>query len=110
MARSIYIPEDFGNEVVAPSGYYVSLEEAFVEYKGRRLLFILGNYCIEASCCGEGSWSYLRVEGYVVDEHDARRQTGEAQFEIETIENDVEKTEIAKLLLDEHPGVRIEFR
>jgi hypothetical protein len=110
VARSIYVPEDFGNEVVAPSGYYVPLEEAFIEYNGRRLLFILGNYCIEASCCGVGSWSYLRVEGYVIGKYDSKRQTDEAYFEIETIENDIEKTEISKLLLDKHPGVRIEFR
>jgi hypothetical protein len=106
----MYVPEDFGTEVVAPSGYYVPLEAAFIEYNGRRLLFILGNYCVEASCCGVGSWSYLRVEGYVIDAYDSQRQTDDTHFEIETIESDIEKTEISKLLLDKHPGVRIEFR
>ncbi|MBN1628216.1 MAG: hypothetical protein JW990_00500 [Thermoleophilia bacterium] len=110
MTRAIYAPEDFGVEVVAPSGYYVPLEAAFAEYAGRRLLYILGNYCIEASCCGVGSWNYLRVEGYVLRMPDPEARAPEAHFEIETIESELEKKEIGRLLLDRHPGVRIEFR
>ena len=57
-----------------------------------------------------GSWSYLRIEGYIIDKYDSQQHTDEANDEIETIENDIEKIEVSKLLLDEHPGVRIEFR
>jgi hypothetical protein len=74
------------------------------------LLYVLGNYCIEASCCGVGSWNYLRVEGYVLQAPDPEPRTPDTHFEIETIENDLDKKQIGRLLLDKYPGVRIEFR
>jgi hypothetical protein len=110
MTRTIYVPEDFGNEVATPSGYYQPLEEESIDYNGKRLFYILGTACIEASCCGIGSWEYLRVEGYVVENDSSQSQDGETYPEIETVENDSEKTAITKLLLDKHPGARIEFR
>lgn len=110
MARATYVPEDFGVEVLTPSGYYLPLEAAFAQFHGRRLLYILGDYCIEASCCGVGSWNYLRVEGYIVHSDEPKCMTPDTQFEIETVENDLEKKEIGELLLNRHPGVRMEFR
>jgi hypothetical protein len=110
VAKATYVPEVFGTEVVAPAGYYLPLEAAFAEYNGRQLLYILGNYGIEASCCGVGSWNYLRVEGYILQSPHPESSTHDACYEIETIENDLETKEIGKLLLDRHPGVRIEFR
>ncbi len=110
MTRFIYLPEDFGKEVVAPAGYYLPLEEEFVDHNGKRLLCIVGTVCIEASCCGIGNWEYLRVEGYVVEQDRSHHQRDGIYLEIETVEDDGERTAIAKLLLDKHPGVRIEFR
>ena len=107
VTRAIYAPEVFGVEVVAPSGYYTPLEKRFVEHGGKRLLYILGSYCIEASCCGVGSWNYLRVEGYVSGPDSPRAL---ASVEVDTIEDDLEKRAIVKLLSERHPGVRIEFR
>jgi len=110
MTRSRYVPDDFGNEVAAPSGYYQPLEEGFLDYEGKRLLYTLGTACIEASCCGRGSWNYLRVEGYVVEDDAADRQAGGQPLEIDTIEDANERAELSKVLLEKHPGVRIEFR
>lgn len=110
MARSRYAPEGFGSEVTAPSGYYQPLEEGFAEFRGRRLLYTLGCACIEASCCGIGSWEYLRVEGYVVENSVPENERGAKEIEIDTIETAEERAVISKLLLDKHPGVRIEFR
>jgi hypothetical protein len=110
MTRSIYVPEAFGIEVEAPSGYYLPLAEECVDYNGKKLVYILGTACIDASCCGVGSWEYLRVEGYVVENDSSRSQGDGTHLEIETIEDDSEKTAIGKVLLDKHPGARIEFR
>ena len=110
MARSRYVPDEFGNEVAAPSGYYQPLEQGSIDYDGKRLLYTLGIACVEASCCGIGSWNYLRVEGYVVENDSSQNQSDAKDIEIETIEDDSEKTAISELLLDRHPGARIEFR
>lgn len=103
MARATYTFEDLGNEVGAPSGYYHPLEYGFLEHQGRRVLFIRGTACIEASCCGVGSWNYLRVEGYVVD-------TRPEDFEIDTVEFARDRAAIRGLLQKQHPSARIEFR
>jgi hypothetical protein len=81
-----------------------------MDYNGKQLLYIVGTACIEASCCGIGSWKYLRVEGYVIEKDSSRSQGDRTYLEIETIENDSDKAAISKLLLDKHPGARIEFR
>lgn len=109
MARSTYLPDDLGQEVVAPSGYYRPVDAGAVEYAGRRLLYTLGTACIEASCCGRGSWDYLRVEGYVVAGPSEDPTTGGA-VEIDTIEDAAEKAAITRLIQGKHPEARIEFR
>jgi hypothetical protein len=113
MARITYSPGDFGSEVQAPWGYYQALEEATIDYAGRPVLYTLGSACIEASCCGKGSWNYARVEGYVV-EGVSVPASGSASdagpMEIETVEDVEAKAAIAKLVLEKHPGVRVEFR
>lgn len=108
--RTTYVPEEFGVEVEAPSGYYVPLEEAFIEHGGRRLLYVLGSYCVEASCCGRGSWNYLRVEGYVVETEVPPSQDGGTSVYVDTIDDADERAAVSSRLLAEYPGVRIEFR
>ena len=110
MARSTYSPDDLGSEIVAPSGYYQPFEEGFLDYEGKQLLYTLGSACIEASCCGKGSWSYARVEGYVVGDTPPRARGDGGAIEIDTVEDVEEKTAIANLLAEKHPGVRVEFR
>jgi hypothetical protein len=109
MTRATYTPESLGSEMQAPSGYYVPREEAFLDYQGRRLFYILGTMCVEASCCGVGRWDYVRVHGFVAD---SAPEPGEArgELQIDTIEDDGEKQALTKLILARHPGARVEFR
>jgi hypothetical protein len=110
MAREIYLPEELGYEVCTPSGYYQPVDKALVDYGGKRVLYASGIACVDASCCGTGSWQYLRVEGYVVENGRHEERILEDRIEIDTIEDDGEKTAISRLLLEKHPGARIEFR
>jgi len=109
MARATYFPDDLGHEVVAPSGYYQPVEARALEHAGGRLLYTMGTACIEASCCGRGSWDYLRVEGYIVPGSSEELAAGKP-VEIDTIEEAVEQAAITRLLQERHPGVRVEFR
>lgn len=109
MARVTYTPEEIGREMEAPSGYYVPRELVVLEYEGKRLLYVLGTVCIEASCCGIGQWGYARVHGYVVD---AGLATADdvGTVQIDTIEDEGERQAIVKRLMAAHPGARVEFR
>jgi hypothetical protein len=110
MAKATYSRGDFGNEIQAPWGYYQAFEEARLSYAGREVLYTLGSACIEASCCGKGSWSYARVEGYVAEDGGQPDPAGTDPVEVDTIEDAGERTAIARLLGEVHPGIRVEFR
>ena len=110
MAKSTYSTGDFEEEVQAPWGYYQPLEVDTLEFKSRPVLYTLGSACIEASCCGKGSWNYARVEGYVTGGGPGWRPSGREPVEIDTIEDPGERSEIAKLLSTKYPSIRVEFR
>lgn len=113
MTRVRYSRDELGSEVQAPWGYYQPQEEGVLEYESRQVLYTLGSACIEVSCCGNGSWEYARVEGYIVDA-DAASVSGdeprEGALELETVEGAEQRAEVAKLIQDTHRGVRVEFR
>jgi hypothetical protein len=110
MTRIKYLPEDCGKEVVAPSGYYQPVELGLMEYAGHQALYTLGAACIEASCCGVGSWKYVRVEGIVLGDGSPVLESGGEPLDIDTIEDDETKRAIRKLILERHPDARVEFR
>lgn len=113
MARFTYSHDELGGEIQAPWGYYQPQEEDSLEYAGRRVIYTLGSACIEVSCCGNGSWNYARVEGYVTDDDAAASSSSQAMngsIELESVEAPDQRTAIARLLEEKHPGVRVEFR
>ncbi len=110
MARTIYIRERLGDEVQAPSGYYRPLAEGWLAHQGGHVLYVLGSACIEASCCGVGSWSYVRVEGRAVGEEAAERLDREGRLEIDTIDAVTDRRSITALLRQHYPEARVEFR
>ena len=95
---------------MAPSGYYQPIEDATLDFEGREVLYVVGTGCMEASCCGVGRWSYLRVEGYVTGREGLEGHEGSHGIEVDTIEDAGERAAISRLLLQRHPGARVEFR
>ena len=110
MGQKMYLPEGVGDEVSTPSGYYQPTGRASIEFEGRTVLYTSGTACVEASCCGTGSWEYLRVEGFVVDMKRLQNAGVDSLAEVETIEDEREKKALIRLLLERHPAARIEFR
>ncbi len=61
-----------------------------------------------------GSWSYVRVEGYLAEDGfagaPAVARDENVPMEVDTIETTEERAAISGLLTEKHPGVRVEFR
>ncbi len=57
---------ELDQEVHSIAGYYIPREEHTLPYDSREVLYIVGDACIEASCCGVASWSYIQVPGFLV--------------------------------------------
>jgi hypothetical protein len=104
-----YVHPRLGIEVTAPAGYYVPVQEDILQYKGKGVLYVVGNGCIETSCCGKGNWSYVQVPGFIAQEHLNGEDLDSPVSEIETIQDEVDRAEITKLLQDKYPYARIEI-
>jgi hypothetical protein len=110
MAKATYSCAGLGTEVQAPWGYYQPLEAGTLDYAGKLVLYTLGSACVETSCCGKGSWSYARVEGYIVTGAQPWQLGSSGPTEVDTVENVQDRVAITMLLGEEHPGIRVEFR
>ena len=110
MTRVTYTPEEHGKEVEAPWGYYQPMEVDMLEQADRTVLYTLGSACVEASCCGVGSWSYARVEGFVVGDIPPEGIGESTPIDVETVEGPEARVEITRAIQEKHPGVRVEFR
>jgi hypothetical protein len=104
-----YCHPELGKEVAAPAGYYVPLEEKTLMFKGKKVLYTLGETCINSSCCGLGNWNYIQVPGYLVDEPVAGDQPTPLISKIETIQDENERLQITRLLQGKYPYARIEI-
>lgn len=106
--------ESIGSEISAPSGYYVPIEKSTLDFSGRTLLYVRGSICIEASCCGAGSWEYVSILGYVNNEcephHQGRPMEITEDIEVDRVVDEDDKKSIRLILNQLHPNARIEFR
>ena len=69
MAKMEFTHPELGEEIRSLAGYYVPREEQVMPYHGKEVLLLLGDACIDSSCCGCASWSYVQVPGFLVKKH-----------------------------------------
>lgn len=84
-------------EMVAPSGYYLPLEEATLDVGQKKFLYVRGTVCVESSCCGASSWEYVTVKGPL---HNCQKP----------IIDETEKREIIRILSLRYPNAHIQFQ
>ncbi|RLC97055.1 MAG: hypothetical protein DRI40_01430 [Chloroflexi bacterium] len=99
---------ELGAEVRSISGYYVPREESTLTLDGREIIYVAGQACIDASCCGTAAWSYIQVPGFLVRKHVRGGDGSPLVSEIETIRDQETRDRVKQLLLREHPGAQIE--
>jgi hypothetical protein len=98
-----------GEEVRSLAGYYVPREEHLLPLDGREVLYIVGDACIEASCCGMASWSYVQVPGFLMRRRVPGGEAVPAVSEVETIESRETRNAVTESLLKLYPGARVEI-
>ncbi|MBM4444832.1 MAG: hypothetical protein FJ020_05975 [Chloroflexi bacterium] len=98
-----------GEEVRTLAGYYVPREEHLLPLDGREVLYIVGDACIEASCCGMASWSYVQVPGFFMGRRVQGGGAVPAVSEVETIESKETRNAVTESLLKLYPGARVEI-
>jgi hypothetical protein len=75
-------------EVAGISGWYRFYKEERVAYGGREYLYLLGDYCIDSSCCGFRGCQYAVVPGSVVDWKSKVGEDGTPQSIVEPVSDE----------------------
>lgn len=108
MAKMEFTHPELGQEVRTLAGYYVPREEQTINYKGKEVLLLLGDACIDSSCCGCASWSYIQVPGFLVKRHVRGVGAKPDVSEVDTIEDKTVRDSLVQSLGKKYPGARVE--
>jgi hypothetical protein len=109
MAEREYTHPELGEEIRSISGYYAPNEEQVLPYHGREVLLVLGFACVDSSCCGTGSWSYVQVPGFLVKKRAPGGAGQPAVSVVDTIEDKAVRDELFAQLTQKYPGARVEM-
>jgi len=90
-------------DVRSISGYYTPGKEGRLKYKGREVLYVLGQANLESSCCGSGCWCYSNVPGYVIKYQYKINDRGLPVSDVESITDKNDQEEIKKILRATEP-------
>lgn len=93
-----YIHQPLQTDIRSISGHYTWLKEDFLIFNQKRVLYAIGCGIIDSSCCGMGGCSWALVAGFVIHFKCRKNKDGNFISEIETIENDHLKNEIASII------------
>ena len=103
-----------GKDVPAFAGYYVPEKEVRIPFRGREILYVIGQVVVETACqeitCTTGSDWYAMVPGYILRWQYRKNEKGQPISEIETITDYQTKKEIEQILQEREAATRVEFR
>jgi len=98
------------NVVFGIAGYYTPQQEVRLEYKGREVLYIIGQVVLESACCTIGTdWTYTLVPGYIVNWQNTRNEEGLPVSEVEPVRDNKEKAEIRQAIQAREDNVLVDF-
>jgi hypothetical protein len=109
MARTEFTHPDLGQEKRSLAGYYVPREVQVMPLNSREVLLVLGDACIDSSCCGCASWSYIQVPGFLVKKHVRGGGEKPEVSEVDTIEDKTDRYSLVQSLGKKYPGARVEM-
>ncbi|MDD4859195.1 MAG: hypothetical protein PHR56_03205 [Dehalococcoidales bacterium] len=107
MADYTHLP--INEQIDSLAGYYVPLKEVRLEYKGREVLYMIGQAVVEASCCGFQNRAYALVPGYIVKWQNKTTDKGLPVSEVEPIADDDAQEAVKKTIRQTEQVDQIDF-
>ena len=89
--------------------YYTPQKEVRLQYNGREVLYVIGQAVVESSCCGNGSWGYAIVPGYIVNWQNTKNEAGLPISEVEPILDEEVQHNIRRIIETEETASPIGF-
>ena len=93
-----YVHLELGRDIESISGTYTPLKESTLKHNGRDILYAIGTAVVDTACCGSGSLVYAIVPGHVVNWKGRIDESGLSVSQVEPIEDETIKREIAQAL------------
>lgn len=94
----VFTHQALEQDILLPAGYFTPLEEMRVSYKGREVLYVVGELVAESCCCASGNCGYVLVAGYVLNWKNGIDETGRLLSSVEPVTNDEDKLGIAEIV------------
>ncbi len=107
--NSEYVHLEIGEDVQGLAGYYTPLKEFRLQHNGREVLVVIGMATVESACCGGGSYGYAIIPGYIVTWKEGENKSGLPVSQVEPIEDEMTKREIAKTVRETEYIFNIDF-
>jgi hypothetical protein len=114
-----YTHQEIGKDVIfGIAGFYTPQQEVRLKYRGREVLYIIGQVVLESSCCGAGNesaccsmdnWTYAIVPGYIVNWQSTKNEDGLPVSEIEPVTDGKERKELTEIIQAKEGILPIEF-
>ena len=98
-----------GEKVEAISGHYVPEREMLIKAFDREVVYIVGHVVIDTSCCGPGGGSYALVPGFVVKWKYASSPEGFPVSLVEPINDEAQRGEIKKIIIEREQVNQVNF-
>jgi hypothetical protein len=95
-----YVHQELGEEVQARAGYYAVTDELRLKLNGSEVLCVIGICIIDGSCCGNRSFRYALVPGYIVTWKGKKDKSGRTITEVEPVTDQAIKKHIEATLQD----------
>jgi hypothetical protein len=89
-----YVHQELNQEVIAIGGRYVLVKEERLPFRGREVLYLVGQAAFDTSCCGVGGCAYALVPGFVLDWKAATNREGLVVSRVEPIHDGALQKEI----------------
>ena len=91
------------------AGYYTPEKEVKLNYNDRKVLYVIGEAVVEASCCGNTSWRYALVPGYIVHWKKKRNEAGLPVSEVAPISEKEARNNIKQTIQSNEATAQVQF-
>jgi len=98
-------PEQGKDEFFGIAGRFIPQQETVLEYKGRKVLYAIGQVRMESSCCNLGDSVLTVVPGYIVGWKNKVSDDGLTASEVEPVQDEKAKEEITKIIQAREPDI-----
>ena len=104
-----YTHLELNKDMPSLAGYYTAQKEVRLKYDGREILYVAGQWTVEASCCAVGSRTYALVPGYIVKWQNEKNKAGLLVSEVEPISDDATRAKVSQIITEGEGVAQIEF-